>query len=112
MTPMLTESLPVRPDQNVNPLSSVRICCHHPPLTRTHHPFFISVAQFFITVTMAASPVALATHKAPEGIDLYSRFALAGALGCSVTHGAFTPVDVSVCPFSSRQKKKDHLLTP
>jgi solute carrier family 25 phosphate transporter 3 len=31
---------------------------------------------------------------APQGIDLYSRFALAGALGCSITHGAFTPVDV------------------
>ncbi|KAI1245353.1 mitochondrial phosphate carrier protein [Eutypa lata] len=42
---------------------------------------------------MAASPAALA-QKGPEGIDLYSRFALAGALGCSVTHGAFTPVDV------------------
>lgn len=46
---------------------------------------------------MAAPPVALA-QKAPEGIDLYSRFALAGALGCSVTHGAFTPVDVCVLP--------------
>jgi solute carrier family 25 (mitochondrial phosphate transporter), member 3 len=46
---------------------------------------------------MAAPPVALGTTKAPEGIDLYSRFALAGALGCSVTHGAFTPVDVFVC---------------
>ncbi|EMD59419.1 hypothetical protein COCSADRAFT_153164 [Bipolaris sorokiniana ND90Pr] len=33
-------------------------------------------------------------QKTPEGIDLYARFALAGALGCSVTHGAFTPVDV------------------
>jgi len=30
----------------------------------------------------------------PAGIDLYLRFALAGALGCSVTHGALTPVDV------------------
>lgn len=30
----------------------------------------------------------------PTGIDLYSRFALAGALGCAVTHGALTPVDV------------------
>jgi len=28
------------------------------------------------------------------GFDLYSRFALAGALGCSITHGALTPVDV------------------
>lgn len=46
---------------------------------------------------MAASPAALA-QKGPEGIDLYSRFALAGALGCSVTHGAFTPVDVYVVP--------------
>ncbi|KAL6897637.1 mitochondrial carrier domain-containing protein [Trichoderma evansii] len=32
--------------------------------------------------------------QGPQGINLYSRFALAGALGCSVTHGAFTPVDV------------------
>lgn len=55
---------------------------------------------------MAAPPVALATHKAPEGIDLYSRFALAGALGCSVTHGAFTPVDVSVDPPSASSHTK------
>jgi len=34
------------------------------------------------------------TDKKPTGIDLYSRFALAGALGCSITHGALTPVDV------------------
>lgn len=38
--------------------------------------------------------VPLIQQKAPEGIDLYARFAVAGALGCSVTHGAFTPVDV------------------
>ncbi|KFY12376.1 hypothetical protein V492_03913 [Pseudogymnoascus sp. VKM F-4246] len=44
----------------------------------------------------ATSPAAVAqlVQKKPEGIDLYSRFALAGALGCSITHGAFTPVDV------------------
>jgi solute carrier family 25 phosphate transporter 3 len=29
-----------------------------------------------------------------SGINLYSRFAFAGALCCSVTHGALTPVDV------------------
>lgn len=40
----------------------------------------------------AATP--LAVPKKPEGFDLYSRFAVAGALGCSITHGAFTPVDV------------------
>ncbi|EJT50563.1 phosphate carrier protein [Trichosporon asahii var. asahii CBS 8904] len=32
--------------------------------------------------------------KAPTGADLYARFALAGALGCAITHGALTPVDV------------------
>lgn len=32
----------------------------------------------------------------PTGFALYSRFALAGAVGCSVTHGALTPVDVYV----------------
>jgi len=30
----------------------------------------------------------------PTGMNLYARFALAGALGCSITHGALTPVDV------------------
>ena len=30
----------------------------------------------------------------PTGIDLYSRFAFAGAVCCAVTHGALTPVDV------------------
>ena len=32
----------------------------------------------------------------PSGIDLYSRFAFAGAVCCAVTHGGFTPVDVYV----------------
>jgi solute carrier family 25 (mitochondrial phosphate transporter), member 3 len=29
-----------------------------------------------------------------SGFALYSRFAFAGAVCCSVTHGALTPVDV------------------
>jgi hypothetical protein len=46
---------------------------------------------------MATPPQSMAqalTKKQPEGIALYARFALAGALGCSITHGGFTPVDV------------------
>ena len=38
-----------------------------------------------------------ASAKTPEklsGVALYSRFALAGAICCSVTHGGLTPVDV------------------
>jgi solute carrier family 25 (mitochondrial phosphate transporter), member 3 len=31
-----------------------------------------------------------------SGVALYSRFAFAGAVCCSVTHGALTPVDVYV----------------
>ena len=38
---------------------------------------------------------------APTGIDLYSRFAFAGAVCCSITHGALTPVDVYVSTVSS-----------
>lgn len=57
-----------------------------------------SRCKFMIkTIAMAApTPTALPqlTRSKPEGIDLYGRFALAGALGCSITHGAFTPVDV------------------
>jgi solute carrier family 25 phosphate transporter 3 len=45
-----------------------------------------------------ATSVKEVIQKKPEGVDLYARFALAGALGCSVTHGAFTPVDVFVYP--------------
>lgn len=39
-----------------------------------------------------SSPSAVA--PSPTGIDLYSRFAFAGAVCCAVTHGALTPVDV------------------
>lgn len=45
----------------------------------------------------AVAPAATAQQVVvtkPQGFDLYSRFALAGAMGCSITHGAFTPVDV------------------
>lgn len=38
-------------------------------------------------VAQAAEPPKL------SGINLYSRFAFAGAVCCSVTHGAFTPVE-------------------
>ena len=43
---------------------------------------------------------AAAAAQAPQlsGVGLYSRFALAGAICCSVTHGALTPVDVYVNP--------------
>ncbi|PGH15921.1 hypothetical protein AJ79_02088 [Helicocarpus griseus UAMH5409] len=49
----------------------------------------------------AAAPPAQALQKpaAPQGpqmsgLNLYARFAFAGAVCCSVTHGALTPVDV------------------
>ncbi|KAL5352826.1 mitochondrial phosphate carrier protein [Pseudogymnoascus australis] len=44
-----------------------------------------------------AAPVAAVKAETPEklsGAALYSRFAVAGALCCSITHGALTPVDV------------------
>jgi solute carrier family 25 phosphate transporter 3 len=39
---------------------------------------------------------AAADPTKPQGLALYSRFAFAGAVCCSVTHGALTPVDVYV----------------
>ncbi|KAL7754447.1 mitochondrial phosphate carrier protein [Sorochytrium milnesiophthora] len=41
----------------------------------------------------ASAPSAPVDSK-PTGLDLYARFAFAGAVCCSVTHGALTPVDV------------------
>ncbi|OJJ50070.1 hypothetical protein ASPZODRAFT_58394 [Penicilliopsis zonata CBS 506.65] len=45
---------------------------------------------------MAASAPKVEATPAPQlsGLQLYSRFAFAGAVCCSVTHGALTPVDV------------------
>ncbi|RDW90140.1 putative mitochondrial phosphate carrier protein (Mir1) [Aspergillus mulundensis] len=45
---------------------------------------------------MAAKIDAPAAAPAPQlsGLQLYSRFAFAGAVCCSITHGALTPVDV------------------
>lgn len=45
-------------------------------------------------VDAAVQKVAAATTPQLSGASLYSRFALAGAVCCSVTHGALTPVDV------------------
>ncbi|KAI3649490.1 hypothetical protein MP228_005122 [Amoeboaphelidium protococcarum] len=44
---------------------------------------------------MIAAPAESKSNNAPpSGYDLYARFAFAGAVCCSVTHGALTPVDV------------------
>jgi solute carrier family 25 phosphate transporter 3 len=41
-----------------------------------------------------AAAVIPETKPQLSGLQLYSRFAFAGAVCCSVTHGALTPVDV------------------
>ncbi|KAI1470989.1 mitochondrial phosphate carrier protein Mir1 [Daldinia caldariorum] len=41
-----------------------------------------------------AAAKAVNTPAQDSGISLYSKFALAGAICCSVTHGALTPIDV------------------
>lgn len=43
---------------------------------------------------MAAAIKTEAPVASPTGLALYSKFALAGAVCCSVTHGAVTPLDV------------------
>ncbi|CAK9785199.1 inorganic phosphate transporter [Cutaneotrichosporon oleaginosum] len=51
------------------------------------NPLFNPAASFY-------APAATEAKATPTGADLYARFALAGALGCAITHGALTPVDV------------------
>ncbi|KAJ5725175.1 Mitochondrial phosphate carrier protein [Penicillium malachiteum] len=41
-----------------------------------------------------AAPVPVQAPAGPSGLDLYSRFAFAGACCCAITHGAATPLDV------------------
>ncbi|KAH9869952.1 mitochondrial phosphate carrier protein [Plenodomus biglobosus] len=87
----------------------ISVCPSSPPHTSPlHHPVFAPSSQIS---DMSASPPPTATGSskvdaakaalaakvdpaAPTGLDLYSRFAFAGAVCCSVTHGALTPVDV------------------
>jgi len=45
-------------------------------------------------VDAVVQKVVASTPEKLTGINLYSRFALAGAVCCSVTHGGLTPVDV------------------
>ena len=40
-----------------------------------------------------------ATAEQPSALGLYGKFAFAGAVCCSVTHGALTPVDVYALPY-------------
>ncbi|KAJ3364766.1 mitochondrial phosphate carrier protein [Allomyces arbusculus] len=44
--------------------------------------------------TADATPHLLGGGPKHSGVDLYARYAFAGALCCSITHGALTPVDV------------------
>jgi len=57
----------------------------------------MAAAPSTTSTTKVDAVVQSALAKTPEklsGLALYSRFALAGAVCCSVTHGALTPVDV------------------
>ncbi len=45
-------------------------------------------------VDALARQAAANTPEKLSGFALYSRFALAGAICCSVTHGGLTPIDV------------------
>lgn len=93
-----------------HPLVTVAACASG---TTPLSPFLLVVSSFH----SPASPIAMASAapstgstkvdavvqkaaaSAPgqlSGVQLYSRFALAGAVCCSITHGALTPVDVYV----------------
>ncbi|KAG8934318.1 Cu/Pi carrier [Tulasnella sp. 419] len=55
------------------------------------HPLFPAYA---FPIAAVSDKVDVKGSAPPTGVDLYARFALAGAVCCSITHGALTPVDV------------------
>jgi hypothetical protein len=65
-----------------------------PPSVKNHSTQFLCFFSTRKTDKMATK--ADAPKAQLSGLQLYSRFALAGAVCCSVTHGALTPVDVYV----------------
>lgn len=75
---------------------------HPPPITNSSQPTNTSKmsasAQAGARLEDVKQKVEAAVPKKLSGLDLYSRFAFAGAVCCSVTHGALTPVDVFVPP--------------
>lgn len=55
----------------------------------TYEPLYL-----FPIASVAEKVEVAAAKPGPKGIDLYARFAIAGAVCCSVTHGGLTPMDV------------------
>lgn len=87
---------------NVHPSERSRSVVRHFVTSSPLSPLSISLRCIpHHTYTMASAKVDAVVEKAKanapgqlSGLALYSRFALAGAVCCSVTHGALTPVDV------------------
>ena len=70
---------------------------YHDPINSYHtSKMSASVQKAGARLEEVKQQVEAAAPKKLSGVDLYSRFALAGAIGCAVTHGAMTPVDVYV----------------
>lgn len=59
-------------------------------LSAIHHPLSSAKKPFIAAPDEPTPPGAVR----PTGLDLYARFAFAGAVCCSITHSALTPVDV------------------
>ncbi|KAG9006497.1 Cu/Pi carrier [Tulasnella sp. JGI-2019a] len=64
-----------------------------PPSQYRRSPLF-AYAFPIAAVSDKIDSAAASTKPGPSGVDLYARFAFAGAVCTSITHGALTPVDV------------------
>lgn len=85
-----------RPELPYLRLSIPNLIHHHPP-SRPSSSLSAS-AKMSKVEAVKQELAAKVDPSAPTGLALYSRFAFAGAVCCSVTHGALTPVDVYVSP--------------
>jgi len=79
------------------PLAAASYSLHHLRLLVNPSKDFSFSPNRKTIETMSKAVEAVVSSKKPEqlsGVQLYSRFAFAGAVCCGVTHGALTPVDV------------------
>lgn len=74
-----------------SPTSFCFILVYYSPLHQSTVPSYHTDKM---SVTTAAPVEAKTEPQKLSGLNLYSRFAFAGAVCCSVTHGGLTPVDV------------------
>ncbi|KAK6819995.1 hypothetical protein RU639_007107 [Aspergillus parasiticus] len=90
----LARSFLIKTTLRLSPPSPTSFCFFLVYYSPLHHSTVLSYHTDKMSATTAAPVEAKTEPQKLSGLNLYSRFAFAGAVCCSVTHGGLTPVDV------------------